>query len=66
LDQYKLFPKQFPEVPILANMTEFGKTPIYSLDEFKSVGLSMVLYPLSAHRVMSKAALETFTSIIQT
>lgn len=42
--------------PILANLTEFGKTPLYSLDELKSVQVEMVLYPLSANRAMNQAA----------
>lgn len=44
-------------LPILANLTEFGKTPLYTLDELKSVQVEMVLYPLSANRAMNQAAL---------
>jgi methylisocitrate lyase len=64
LAQYKRFTSHFPDIPILANMTEFGKTPIYSVAEFNSIGISMVLYPLSAHRAMSKSALDTYNSIL--
>ncbi len=50
-------------VPILANMTEFGKTPLLSRDELKKAGVDMVLYPLSAFRAMSLAALQVFKVI---
>ena len=43
-------------VPVLANITEFGKTPLFSLDELAAVGVQLALYPLSAFRAMSKAA----------
>jgi methylisocitrate lyase len=43
-------------VPILANITEFGKTPLFSKKELHDAGVSMVLYPLTAFRAMSKAA----------
>ena len=43
-------------VPILANITEFGKTPLFSKKELHDVGVSMILYPLTAFRAMSKAA----------
>eukprot|EP00475_Leptophrys_vorax_P041548 TRINITY_DN7831_c0_g2_i2.p1 TRINITY_DN7831_c0_g2~~TRINITY_DN7831_c0_g2_i2.p1 ORF type:complete len:161 (+),score=44.12 TRINITY_DN7831_c0_g2_i2:491-973(+) len=65
LDQYQTFGKHFPEVPILANITEFGKTPYFTRDELKSAGVSMVLYPLSAHRAMAKAAIQVFQSILE-
>ena len=51
------------KVPVLANITEFGKTPLFSVDELKSVGVSMVLYPLSAFRAMNKAAEAVYTAI---
>src|SRR5690606_30858773 len=44
------------KVPVLANITEFGKTPLFSVPELKEAGVSMVLYPLSAFRAMNKAA----------
>lgn len=50
-------------IPVLANITEFGKTPLYSIDELKEVGVSMILYPLSAFRAMSKAAVCTYETI---
>ena len=51
------------KVPVLANITEFGKTPLFSADELKGVGVSMVLYPLSAFRAMNKAAEAVYTAI---
>jgi len=61
-----LSPPNFPKhVPILANITEFGQTPLFSVDELGSVGVSMVLYPLTAFRSMSLAALKTYEHIIQ-
>ena len=50
-------------VPVLANITEFGKTPLYTAKELHEVGVSMVLYPLSAFRAMSKAAVRTYETI---
>lgn len=50
-------------IPVLANLTEFGQTPLYSLDDLKSVGVSMALYPLSAFRAMSLAALNVYGTI---
>lgn len=55
LDQYHKFAQE-TKVPILANITEFGKTPLFTLDELRGAGVSMVLYPLSAFRAMNKAA----------
>ncbi len=51
------------DVPVLANITEFGQTPLYSVDELGSVGIAMALYPLSAFRAMSKAALDVYREI---
>ena len=51
------------KVPILANITEFGKTPLFSVDELRSAGVGMVLYPLSAFRAMNKAALRVYETI---
>ncbi len=50
-------------VPVLANITEFGSTPYYTVDELGAQGISMVLYPLSATRAMQKAALEVMHAI---
>ncbi|HCD26842.1 MAG TPA: methylisocitrate lyase, partial [Gammaproteobacteria bacterium] len=50
-------------VPVLANLTEFGQTPLYTLDQLEAVGISMALYPLSAFRAMNKAALNVYQTI---
>ena len=51
------------QVPVLANLTEFGQTPLYKLSELEEVGIAMALYPLSAFRAMNKAALNVFEGI---
>jgi methylisocitrate lyase len=51
------------KVPILANITEFGKTPLFTVDELRSANVAMVLYPLTAFRAMNKAALEVFKRV---
>jgi methylisocitrate lyase len=50
-------------VPVLANITEFGKTPLFTTAELAAVGVSMTLYPLSAFRAMSKAALGVYETL---
>ena len=50
-------------VPILANLTEFGRTPLFTLDEIRSAGVAIALYPLSAFRAMNKAALGVYTAL---
>jgi methylisocitrate lyase len=50
-------------VPILANLTEFGKTPLFTLDEIAGAGVAIALYPLSAFRAMNKAALDVYTTL---
>ncbi len=62
LDQYKVFVEAV-KVPVLANITEFGATPLYNCSELRDAGVSMVLYPLSAFRAMSKAALDVYQTI---
>lgn len=51
------------KVPVLANMTEFGKTPLFTLPELKEAGVAMALYPLSAFRAMNKAAENVYEAI---
>lgn len=51
------------KVPVLANITEFGKTPLFSVEELKTAGVGIVLYPLSAFRAMNKAAEAVYTAI---
>ncbi len=58
--------KQFVDavkVPVLANITEFGSTPLFTVDELASADVSMVLYPLSAFRAMNQAALKVYESV---
>ncbi|NBR30347.1 MAG: hypothetical protein EBT83_18370, partial [Betaproteobacteria bacterium] len=50
-------------VPVLANITEFGATPLFTLDELRDAGVSIALYPLSAFRAMNQAALNVFETI---
>jgi methylisocitrate lyase len=51
------------KVPVLANITEFGQTPLFTVEELRSVNVALVLYPLSAFRAMNKAALNVYQSI---
>jgi methylisocitrate lyase len=51
------------KVPVLANITEFGQTPLFTVEELRSADVSMVLYPLSAFRAMNKAAEAVYTAI---
>ncbi|MGA1193089.1 MAG: methylisocitrate lyase [Kiritimatiellia bacterium] len=62
LDEYRAFTSRV-KVPVLANITEFGKTPMFTVDALREAGVAMVLYPLSAFRAMSKAAEEVYTAI---
>lgn len=62
LEDYKKLSIEI-NAPILANITEFGKTPLFTVDELKSAGVAMVLYPLSAFRAMNQAALSVFQAI---
>jgi methylisocitrate lyase len=62
LDQYRRF-KAAVGVPILANITEFGHTPLYTSDELGSAGVDIVLYCCSAYRAMNAAALATYQAI---
>ena len=62
LNQYRKFANAV-DVPILANITEFGKTPLYTIEELKEAGVSLVLYPLSAFRAMSAAALNVYQTL---
>ncbi|MGY8786163.1 MAG: methylisocitrate lyase [Pseudomonadales bacterium] len=62
LDQYRQFVEAV-KVPVLANITEFGATPLFNCSELAENGVAMVLYPLSAFRAMSKAALDVYQTI---
>lgn len=64
LDQYKTFTDSI-NAPVLANLTEFGMTPLYTVEEMRDVGIKIILYPLSAARSMANAAMKTYESIKQ-
>ncbi len=64
LEQYAEFTKVI-KVPVLANITEFGATPLYTTTELADVGVKLVLYPLSAFRAMCKAAENVYTHLLQ-
>ncbi len=62
LDMYRHFARAV-QVPVLANITEFGSTPLFTVDELRQADVSLVLYPLSAFRAMNKAAQTVYTAI---
>lgn len=62
IEEYRQFTDVI-KVPVLANLTEFGKTPLFTTAELAEVGIAMTLYPLSAFRAMSAAALEVYETI---
>jgi len=62
LDEYREFTAAI-DAPVLANMTEFGKTPLFSTDDLAGAGVALALYPLSAFRAMSKAALDVYETL---
>lgn len=61
-DEYRRFVAEVP-VPVLANITEFGRTPLFGVAELRSAGIAMALYPLSAFRAMSAAAERVYGAI---
>jgi methylisocitrate lyase len=63
LDEYRQFTAALRSVPVLANITEFGKTPLFTVEELGQAGVRLVLYPLSAFRAMSKAAEAVYQSL---
>jgi len=64
LDEYRQFTKAMGDkVPVLANITEFGKTPLFTVEELGQAGVRLVLYPLSAFRAMSKAAATVYETL---
>jgi methylisocitrate lyase len=62
LDEYQQFTSAI-DVPVLANLTEFGKTPLFTTEELANAGVSLALYPLSAYRAMSKAAAAVYETL---
>ncbi|MGB8411122.1 MAG: methylisocitrate lyase, partial [Gallionella sp.] len=63
LEQYAEFTRAV-EVPVLANITEFGATPLFTAEQLAGVGIKLALYPLSAFRAMSQAALNVYRHIL--
>lgn len=62
LEEYQAFTSVI-KVPVLANITEFGKTPLFTVEELGATGVKLVLYPLSAFRAMSKAAVSVYENL---
>ncbi|MBQ0266692.1 methylisocitrate lyase [Providencia huaxiensis] len=62
LSMYQQFTSN-TSAPVLANLTEFGQTPLFTLDELRSVGIAIALYPLSAFRAMNRAAEQVYTTL---
>ena len=67
LDDFRAFTTALgPDVPVLANITEFGQTPLFTVEELRGVGVRMVLYPLSGFRAMARAAEGVYRTIRET
>lgn len=64
-EEFAQFREALPDVPLLANMTEFGKTPLISASEFQDLGYQMVIFPVTALRVMLKAVEEFYADLLE-
>jgi methylisocitrate lyase len=62
-DMFRAFAAAMPGVPLLANMTEFGRTPFFTADEFEAMGYRMVIWPVSSLRVANKAQADLYAAI---
>ena len=62
-EMFRAFAKAMPGVPLLANMTEFGRTPFFTAGEFEAMGYAMVIWPVSALRVAAKAQADLYAAI---
>ncbi|WP_398478954.1 methylisocitrate lyase [Tardiphaga sp.] len=62
-EMFRAFAERMPGVPLLANMTEFGKTPFFSASEFEAMGYAMVIWPVSSLRVANKAQADLYAAI---
>jgi len=62
LEQYRKFTEAV-KIPVLANITEFGKTPLFTIEELREAGVRLALYPLSAFRAMNAAALRVYRTL---
>jgi methylisocitrate lyase len=63
VDMFREFARRLPNVPLLANMTEFGRTPFFTSAEFEQMGYKMVIWPVSSLRVANKAQTRLFAAI---
>ncbi len=63
LDEYRAFTVALGTIPVLGNITEFGRTPLFTLDDLRDAGVQLALYPLSAFRAMSRAATTVYETI---
>lgn len=64
-EMFEKFARALPNVPLLANMTEFGKTPFYTAKEFEEMGYKMVIWPVSSLRAANKAQADLYASIAE-
>jgi methylisocitrate lyase len=64
-EMFEKFAKAVPDVPLLANMTEFGKTPFFTASEFEAMGYKMVIWPVSSLRMANKAQARLYAAIAQ-
>ena len=62
-EMFRAFAERMPGVPLLANMTEFGRTPFFTAAEFEAMGYKMVIWPVSSLRVANKAQAELYEAI---
>ena len=62
-EMFREFARRMPDVPLLANMTEFGRTPFFTADEFEAMGYKMVIWPVSALRVAARAQADLYAAI---
>ena len=62
-EMFRAFARAMPGVPLLANMTEFGRTPFFTASEFEAMGYTMVIWPVSAFRVANKAQARLYAAL---
>ena len=62
-EMFREFARRMPDVPLLANMTEFGRTPFFTADEFEAMGYKMVIWPVSSLRVAARAQADLYAAI---
>ncbi|WP_264818747.1 methylisocitrate lyase, partial [Acetobacter tropicalis] len=64
-EMFREFARRLPDVPLLANMTEFGRTPFFTASEFQEMGYRMVIWPVSSLRVANKAQADLYATLAQ-